>query len=68
MSPFENVLDGESSYELSIAREVSDNPDEAATNTDNAFAALAEPVEMQVFFGDILKDSGNKSRKSSSKQ
>ena len=52
----ENVFEGESSYELSIAREISDNPDEAATNTDDAFAALAEHVGMQVFFRDILKD------------
>ncbi len=52
----ENVLDRESSCELSIAREIPENPDEAATNTDDAFAALAESAGMQVFFRDTLKD------------
>ena len=45
--------------EFSTVREISDNPDEAATNTEDAYAALAEPVEMQVFFGDILKVSNH---------
>ena len=46
--------------EFSTVREISDHPDNAATNTDAAYAALAEPVEMQVFFGDILKVSNHK--------
>ena len=50
----------DSSCELSIDREITNNPDEAAANHDDAFAALAEPVEMQVFFGDIRKDSNHK--------
>ena len=64
---FENVFDGESSYDFSIAREILDKPNDAATNTDDTLtnlsdapAPLAEPVEMQVFSGMILKDSNHK--------
>ena len=56
----ENVFDRESSCELSFLDETSDYLDEAATNTDDASAALAKPAGLQAFFEKILNDSNHK--------